>query len=63
MQNIILYRDLTNVVVDNQCHITTRLLHDTYTGKDISFTRGASSSAAIQINYVVALSDAWQKGA
>lgn len=62
-RNIILHRDLINVVVDNQCHITTGLLHDPYTGKDINFTRGASSSATIQIDHVVALSDAWQKGA
>lgn len=62
-RNIILHRDLTKVIVDDQCHITSGLLHDPYTGKDISFTRGASSSAAIQIDHVVALSDAWQKGA
>lgn len=62
-RNIILHRDLVNVTVDDQCHVTSGLLHDPYTGKDIDFTRGASSSTAIQIDHVVALSDAWQKGA
>ena len=62
-RNIILHRDLTNPAVDDQCHVTRGLLHDPYTGKDITFARGASSSAAIQIDHVVALSDAWQKGA
>lgn len=62
-RNIILHRDLVDVVVDDQCHVTRGLLHDPYTGKDIPFNRGVNSSAAIQIDHVVALSDAWQKGA
>jgi hypothetical protein len=32
-------------------------------GEDIHFRRGSESSAAVQIDHVVALSDAWQKGA
>jgi hypothetical protein len=39
------------------------LLHDPYTGKDITFTRGIDTSSAVQIDHVVALSDAWQTGA
>ncbi|MFC7657082.1 HNH endonuclease family protein [Pseudonocardia benzenivorans] len=41
----------------------TGSLHDPYTGKNISFVRGQGTSEAVQIDHVVALSDAWQKGA
>ena len=34
-----------------------------YTGRTIVFRRGAETSAAVQIDHVVALGDAWQKGA
>jgi len=62
-RNIILRRDLENPVVDASCKVTSGVLHDPYTGVDIPFTRGAATSAAVQIDHVVALSDAWQKGA
>jgi len=38
-------------------------LQDPYTGKTIDFVRGASTSGDVQIDHVVALSDAWQTGA
>jgi hypothetical protein len=38
-------------------------LADPYTGTTINFLRGAATSSAVQIDHVVALSDAWQKGA
>lgn len=41
----------------------TGTLHDTYTGTTIAFTRGEGTSNAVQIDHIVALSDAWQKGA
>jgi hypothetical protein len=62
-RNIILHRDLINTKVNEKCQIESGLLHDPYTGKDITFTRGASTSDDIQIDHVVALSDAWQSGA
>lgn len=62
-RNIILNRDLTNVSVDENCDVTSGLLNDPYTGKIIQFTRGSSTSGLVQIDHVVALSDAWQKGA
>lgn len=62
-RNIILARDLTNVVVDGQCRVQSGELNDPYTGVVVSFRRGQDSSAAVQIDHVVALSDAWQKGA
>ena len=63
MRNIILNRDLNDVVVNDKCHVTKGSLHDPYTGKDIVFARGPDTSDDIQIDHVVALSDAWQNGA
>lgn len=62
-RNIILHRDLVNTKVNEKCQIESGLLHDPYTGKDITFVRGASTSDDVQIDHVVALSDAWQSGA
>lgn len=62
MRNIILNRDLTNTQVD-ECDVISGLLNDPYTGKQIQFERGSETSSAVQIDHVVALSDAWQKGA
>lgn len=63
MRNIILHRDLTDTVVNDKCQVTKGVLNDPYTGKTINFTRGASTSSAIQIDHVVAIGDAWQTGA
>lgn len=61
-RNIVLARDLTETIVDDQCRVQTGVLHDPYTGAVIRFSRGENSNA-VQIDHVVALSDAWQKGA
>lgn len=63
MRNIILARDLNDVVTNNKCQVTSGRLDDPYTGKTVMFERGASTSDNVQIDHVVALSDAWQKGA
>lgn len=63
MRNIILNRDMTDVAVGDGCKVTSGTLDDPYTGKIIQFKRGADTSDAVQIDHVVALSDAWQKGA
>lgn len=63
MRNIILNRDLTSSELNSECQVTSGRLNDPYTGETIAFTRGASTSAEVQIDHVVALSDAWQKGA
>ena len=55
-----LRRDLTNITVKP---VLTGTLTDSYTGKTIEFTLGEGTSNAVQIDHVVALSDAWQKGA
>jgi hypothetical protein len=60
----ILIRDLENVTLsDDGCTVLSGVLHDSYAAKEINFQRGASTSSAVQIDHVVALSDAWQKGA
>lgn len=63
-RNRILARDLTAVQYKtNTCLVESGDLADPYTGKLIRFIRGTETSSAVQIDHVVALSDAWQKGA
>lgn len=61
-RNMILARDLKNVVTNDECQVESGILNDPYTGETIRFERGPSSSD-VQIDHVVALNDAWQKGA
>lgn len=63
MRNIILHRDLTEVTVDENCKVTNGVLFDPYTGTHVIFTRGLDTSDDVQIDHVVALSNAWQTGA
>lgn len=65
-RNDILGRDLLDVQVKpgtRGCKVLNGRLKDPYTGKVIAFTRGPQSSPRVQIDHVVALLDAWQKGA
>ncbi len=62
-RNVILHRDLSDAAVDENCNVISGTLNDPYTGKVIEFKRGNSTSSSVQIDHVVALSDAWQKGA
>ncbi|MCC3292506.1 DUF1524 domain-containing protein [Arthrobacter sp. zg-Y1110] len=63
-RNEILQRDLTGITYkDGRCVVAAGTLNDPYTGRTIDFVRGTKSSSAVQIDHVVALSDAWQKGA
>lgn len=62
-RNIILHRDLNNSVVGDDCKVISGSLNDPYTGNIIEFKRGEQTSAAVQIDHVVALSNAWQTGA
>lgn len=62
-RNIILNRDLTGVVVGGSCKVMSGTLVDPYTGKTIQFVRGTTTSDDVQIDHVVALSNAWQTGA
>lgn len=62
-RNRILTRDLTSISYRDDCIVESGVLLDPYTGKTISFQRGVQTSLAVQIDHVVAVSDAWQKGA
>lgn len=61
-REIILNRDMVDRKVED-CKVMSGTLHDPYTGKDIAFVRGPQTSSAVQIDHVVALSNAWQTGA
>lgn len=64
VRNLILARDMTNIsYVHGTCKVASGTLLDPYTAKTIAFTRGLDTSDDVQIDHVVALSDAWQKGA
>jgi hypothetical protein len=58
-------RDLTNITrkSNSWCLVASGTLADPYTGKTINFTRGVKTSLAVQIDHVVALSNAWVTGA
>ena len=65
-RNDILYRDLTSKVFKSgtrECVVLSGTLLDPYSGEKISFLRGVTSSMEVQIDHVVALSNAWQTGA
>ncbi|MGV8966564.1 MAG: GmrSD restriction endonuclease domain-containing protein [Cellulomonas sp.] len=65
-RNDVLDRDLTDVVHKpgtGDCVVLTGNLVDPYGGLTIAFQRGEATSGEVQIDHVVALSDAWQKGA
>ncbi|MBB1562200.1 HNH endonuclease [Candidatus Saccharibacteria bacterium] len=62
-RNRILQRDLRRAAVNNQCKVTAGELNDPYTGETHVFRRGSGTSDKIQIDHVVALSNAWQTGA
>ncbi|WP_237565296.1 GmrSD restriction endonuclease domain-containing protein [Ornithinimicrobium cavernae] len=65
VRNDILRRDLTDLVIKHDtrgCVALSGTLHSPYSGETIAFVRD-STGGAIEIDHVVALSDAWQKGA
>ena len=62
-RDTILERDMTDVRKNSKCQVVSGTLADPYTGRKIHFTRGPKTSAAVQIDHVVALQDAWASGA
>ena len=65
-RNDILNRDLTSIIYkvsSKDCVILSGVLTDPYSGETINFLRGVATSSEIQIDHVVALSNAWQTGA
>lgn len=64
VRNIVLARDMTDItLLTDNCKVASGILLDPYTGKTIAFMRGPETSDDVQIDHVVSLSDAWQKGA
>jgi len=65
-RNDVLREQLADVQIKpgtNGCVVASGVLNDPYTGTTVEFHRGPGSSEEVQIDHVVALSDAWQTGA
>ncbi|WP_346771035.1 HNH endonuclease family protein [Janibacter cremeus] len=65
-RNDVLRRDLTGTTLDpgtGGCVVLTGTLQDPFTGTTISFVRGQETSREVQVDHLVALSNAWQTGA
>ena len=65
-RNDILKRDLIKEVFQEKtdlCVVLSGTLVDPYSGETINFVRGVATSSEVQIDHVVALSNAWQTGA
>ncbi len=65
-RNDVLARDLTVAQVEpgtRGCVVVSGTLQDPYSGRTLGFARGTDTSSQVQIDHVVALGDAWQKGA
>ncbi len=65
-RNDILKRDLTGEIFKEktrQCVVLSGTLIDPFSGESINFVRGNITSMEVQIDHVVALSNAWQTGA
>jgi hypothetical protein len=65
-RNDVLARDLTGERFrpgTDDCVVASGTLEDPYSGRTIQFRRGQDTSDDVQVDHVVALSDAWQKGA
>ena len=65
-RNDVLARDLDGTAFKpgtRDCVVLTGILTDPYTGRPVLFVRGPRISDDVQIDHVVALSDAWQTGA
>ncbi len=65
-RNDMLKRDLTEIVYKvktQNCVVESGILIDRYSGETINFVRGNVTSMEVQIDHVVALSNAWQTGA
>jgi Protein of unknown function (DUF1524) len=65
MRNFVLGRDMNGVITrsETDCTVMQGTLQDPYTGKSVMFVRGADTSDDVQVDHVVALSNAWQTGA
>jgi hypothetical protein len=62
-RNDVLARDLTDIVRQGPCKVVSGDLVSPYTGAEIAFVRGNTTSTLVQIDHVVALENAWRTGA
>lgn len=65
-RNDVLRRDISGAELKagtQGCMVATGTLDDPYSGTQVAFQRGENTSSTVQIDHVVALSDAWQTGA
>ena len=62
-RNDILARDLTAIAKSGSCKVMTGTLVSPFTAATIAFVRGQDTSSLVQIDHVIALSNAWQTGA
>lgn len=61
-RNDVLRRDLVDRR-ESRCTVRSGVLRDPYSGRTVDFVRGERTSAAVQIDHVVSLADAWRTGA
>ena len=60
----ILKRDFGETAkLDEKCNVVAGMFYEPYTGEEMEFKNRSEISKNVQIDHVVALSDAWQKGA
>ena len=62
-RNDILARDLTDITRSGPCRVMTGELVSPFDASTVDFLRGEDTSELVQIDHVVALSNAWQTGA
>lgn len=65
LRQIIIKREAGNsaVLADDNCTVIAGTFVEPYTGQTLTFTEKSEFAKGIQIDHIVALSDAWQKGA
>ena len=63
LRQIIIKREFGDSAVLDGCNVIAGKYIEPYTGQEMEFTEKTQISKKIQIDHVVALSDAWQKGA
>lgn len=63
LRQIIIKRELGETAVLDGCDVISGSFTEPYTGSEMIFYQKSDFSSKIQIDHIVALSDAWQKGA
>lgn len=65
LRQIILKRELGDAatLADDNCTVLAGTFTEPYTGQTLTFTEKSQLTKGLQIDHIVALSDAWQKGA